>query len=221
MIATGGRRHGLRGAGTVVAVYIAVSVLLVGAGVLMTHVLAYGAIGHWDDDVVSWSAHHRSAGWNRLDADVTHLANTTGIVLAACLVTAVVLAVRRSRWALLPGLGLLIEISGFLTANYAVGRPRPHVPHVGSTPSTFSWPSGHVAATVVLYGGIALLVTMATRALPARILVWLLAAVVVVAVGAARVYAGEHHPTDVLAGLVLGVAALSGAAHALRPRGPA
>ena len=111
---------------------------------------------------------------------------------------------------------LAIELTVFLTVNYAVGRPRPHVSHVGSTPSTYSWPSGHVAATLTLYVGIALIVAALTARPVPRAAAWLVAVCLVVCVGVSRVYKGEHHPTDALAGLLLGAGALWVANRAVR-----
>jgi undecaprenyl-diphosphatase len=111
---------------------------------------------------------------------------------------------------------LVLELATFLTTNYAVARPRPHVPHVGSTPSTFSWPSGHTAATLALYGGIALIVAATTRNRVATAAAWVFAAAMVVCVALSRVYRGEHHPTDTLAGIVIGAAVLWISSRALR-----
>ena len=106
----------------------------------------------------------------------------------------------------------------FLTVNYVVARPRPSAPHLGSTPSTYSFPSGHVAATFVLYGGIAVLVAIRTRAIWARAVARAAAAVLTSWVAFARMYEAQHHPTDVMAGLVMGVAALTAVVLALRLR---
>jgi membrane-associated phospholipid phosphatase len=66
-----------------------------------------------------------------------------------------------------------------------------------------------VAATLVLYGGIAVMVTIVTERPAFRILAWAMPVVLVPAVGLSRVYRGDHHPTDAMAGLILGVAALA------------
>jgi undecaprenyl-diphosphatase len=72
-----------------------------------------------------------------------------------------------------------------------------------------------VAAAFVLYGSLALIVTMLTRRLFPRILAWTVVAVLTTGVGLSRIYRGEHHPTDVIAGLALGAGALCVAALAL------
>ena len=115
-----------------------------------------------------------------------------------------------------PRHGLTLELSAFLAVNALVDRNRPDVPRMGSTPSTGSFPSGHTAATLVLYGAIALFGSETGRAWVGRALAWVAAATVPLVVGFARVYRGFHHPTDVLFGYVLGCAVLVVAVLAVR-----
>jgi membrane-associated phospholipid phosphatase len=199
--------------------FLVLAVTMIGSGLLVTHLVAHGRIGHWDEHVNSWFAHHRAHTWNSVSADFTLLANTLGVVVVAAVTTVVLLIRRWGRFALLLVIGLAIELAVFLSTTYLVGRPRPDVERLGSTPSTFSWPSGHVAATLVLYCGIALLVTRATHWRVPRIAAWVIAVALTVSVALSRVYRGEHHPTDAIAGAVLGVGALWAAVLVIRAWG--
>jgi membrane-associated phospholipid phosphatase len=196
--------------------YVVLVVTLIAAGLLVTHVLAHGRVGHWDGHVSSWFAHHRSAGWDRVTENFTLLADTLGVVAVAGLVTVVLLVRRWGKMAMLLVIGLVVELAVFLPTNYAVARPRPSVPHVGGTPSTYSWPSGHTAATFTLYGGIAVLVMVATHRRFPRVVAWLVAIALTVCVALSRIYRGEHHPTDTMGGAVLGVGAVCAAVLTIR-----
>jgi undecaprenyl-diphosphatase len=182
--------------------------ILVVAGLVTTHFLAH-TVGSWDDRLISWFVRHRTSTDDTITADFTLLANTMGIVAVAAVAVLIAAVRHHLRLAIALVIALGVELVGFLVSNTIVARPRPHVSHVGSTPSTFSWPSGHVAATLVLYGGIALMVTIVTGRVVPRILAWALPVVLVPCVALSRIYRGEHHPTDTMAGLVLGVAALA------------
>jgi undecaprenyl-diphosphatase len=86
-----------------------------------------------------------------------------------------------------------------------VGRDRPPVPTVGSTYATASFPSGHVGSTIVLYGSIALVVGALTGSRAWRAGLLALTAVLAAIVGFCRMERGFHYPTDVAAGVVIGV----------------
>lgn len=194
--------------GAMLLYWLALTGLLIAVGLLVTHVLGDGRLGNWDEHVGVWFVHRRTPLLNTVSADFTLLANTLGVVAVAGLVTALLLLRRWGRVAALVPIGLALELTGFLASNYVVARPRPGVKHLGSTPSTYSWPSGHAAATLVLYAGIALLVMAATTRLLPIVMAWFMATVAVIGVSLSRIYRGDHHPTDVIAGLVLGMGAL-------------
>lgn len=79
-------------------------------------------------------------------------------------------------------------------------RPLPAQVHVDQLVSSFSYPSGHVVGTTVVFGTVFFLApplglgTRWTSALRA----W--AVIMVLAIGPARVWAGVHWPSDVLGG---------------------
>ena len=64
----------------------------------------------------------------------------------------------------------------------------------------FSFPSGHCASAVAVYGGVA-------RELKRR-WVWFVAVVIALLIGLSRFIVGVHYPTDVLVGWVIGILAI-------------
>ena len=106
---------------------------------------------------------------------------------------------------------LVIVILALVTAGselvkQAVARPRP--PGVENTylGVVYSYPSGHVLEAVTIYGIIAVLVWRSSLPKVVRVAVPLLFLAIVVLVAVARVAVGEHYPSDVLAGLLAGIA---------------
>jgi undecaprenyl-diphosphatase len=92
-----------------------------------------------------------------------------------------------------------------------IGRSRPEVETLHSVPSTSSFPSGHVAGALVLYGSLTLVARAISHSGRVPRSTWILPVVAVLIVASSRVYEGVHFPTDVVAGLVLGLGALVGA----------
>jgi undecaprenyl-diphosphatase len=178
------------------------------SGLLLTHVFLHGTIGRWDDSSTGWLSGHRTGALDAMTVLAARSADTVGILGVAVIVLVVLWA--RHRWDQMAVLvtALVLELSAFLAVNALVGRDRPAVPRLGSTPTTSSFPSGHTAATLVLYGAIAIFVSATVRTLVWRALAWLAAALFPVVVGFSRVYRGFHHPTDVIFGYLLGAAVL-------------
>jgi undecaprenyl-diphosphatase len=203
-----GRPGRVRAAMVVVVGYLAIVSALVLSGLLLTHVLVHSPLGRWDESSTRWLSLHRHSGLDTVTGLLTRSADTLGFVAAAVVVAAGLWPRRRFAQIAVLVTAQVLELTAFLAVNALIGRDRPAVPRLGATPSTSSFPSGHTAATLVLYGAVALFVSATGRAFVWRALAWLAAAVMPVVVGFARVYRGFHHPTDVFFGLVLGTAAL-------------
>ena len=71
-----------------------------------------------------------------------------------------------------------------------------------------SYPSGHMAASIAVYCGLALLLTSRIKRRGAQVAIWIVAALIPVYVAFSRMYRGMHHPTDIAGGVVIGIAAL-------------
>jgi undecaprenyl-diphosphatase len=93
----------------------------------------------------------------------------------------------------------------FVVASVLVHRLRPPISHLDSAPPTSSFPSGHTAATVALWCGLALGLARTHPRHPLRVVSWVLAVLVPAFVLWTRLYRGMHWPTDVAASVVFTV----------------
>jgi undecaprenyl-diphosphatase len=91
--------------------------------------------------------------------------------------------------------GLLLEV----TLKYAFHRARP-TSFFGAIPHTYSFPSGHSLMSFCIYGVLAGLLSHRVRSAAIRVMVWIVAALLVLAIGLSRIYLGVHYPSDVVAG---------------------
>ncbi len=140
------------------------------------------------------------------------------MITALALLTVAIAALVWRRWRepALVGVAVLGEVLIFLAITTLVDRPRPPVPHLDAAPPTSSFPSGHTAATIALYGSWVVLAFERARSALVRGLLTVLAMVAPIAVGLARLYRGMHYPTDVLAGALLSLAWLPLAVRGVR-----
>jgi membrane-associated phospholipid phosphatase len=185
--------------------YVVVAAALVAVGLMVTRVLDDSALVRWDRRVIVDLATHRTTSQTHLSAFWSKSADAPSIVLVALAVVIVLAIGHHWREVVWVWVVLATELALFLTISYMVGRVRPDVAHLGSVPSTGSFPSGHVAVTVALYGTVATLIRRHVNARAANwcALVWMVVAAALV--GWARMYRGMHHPLDVLAGAALGL----------------
>jgi undecaprenyl-diphosphatase len=194
----------------------------VAAGWALQHyVLPDHGVGKRDEHVNVWLADHRTL----LRTDVSFWLSGIGDVYAIpalVALTALVAAVRR-RWraAAFIVTAITVEAATYRVATFAIDRQRPHVPRLDDLPVNDSFYSGHTAASVAVYCGIALLLTSWLRRTGARVAVWIVAIAIPLLVALARMYRGMHHPTDVTAGLLVGVGCLIVALTAARAAGAA
>jgi undecaprenyl-diphosphatase len=106
------------------------------------------------------------------------------------------------RWKRGAGWLLLATVGGLIldmVLKYTFQRQRP-VPFFGDAPHSYSFPSGHALVSFCFYAVLAGLIADRVRPLFLRILVGVIAAVLVIAIGISRIYLGVHYPSDVIAG---------------------
>lgn len=134
---------------------------------------------------------------------LTALGATHSILLITALALAALAAARQWRGALTLALSVATTEMVVALAKNLVSRPRPPAEDAVAHAQGFSFPSGHAAAAMAVYG---VLVLLAARSFngAARTLVALAGALVVLGVGVSRVYLGVHYPTDVMAGWLTG-----------------
>jgi membrane-associated phospholipid phosphatase len=198
------------------AAFLGLVVVLLAVGWLLVHT-PLGEPVRRGDQVISEDLAGGRTPWADDYSDVgTSGANTIPIIVGLCVVTVVLAILGRRRDMLLLPIALTLELSVFLSVNYLVARDRPDVVQLGGEPGTHSFPSGHVAATLVLWGSVAVLLGIGRWRTAYKVLGWVAVMVPVGTVAFSRVYRGMHFTTDVLAGILIGVVALTAAVVATR-----
>lgn len=189
--------------GMLLAAFAAVELLLLGLGLLVTRVLAHSSLQRDEVRFEKAVAAHRTPTWDHITRFGT-LLGATNTVIALTAVGCLVLAWRGHgpRLPAFLAVGVVGETVLFVLASIVVHRLRPGIPHLDGAPPTSSFPSGHTAATIALWGGLALGLARTHPRHPLRALSWALAVALPVFVLASRLYRGMHWPTDVAASVV-------------------
>jgi membrane-associated phospholipid phosphatase len=193
---------------------------MVALGLALTKILLQiGGMSEWDESVSDWLARHRSPNPEHLSWVGSTLAGGLVIPCVIAFFLAVFLALHRWRLAAFVLFAIVIESGGYRAASLIVPRERPTVPRLESLPADASYPSGHTAASIALYGGLLLVLISRVRNTTLTVLAWVCIVAVPLFVGWARMYRGMHHLTDTAAGVLLGIGALVAVVFATRAAG--
>jgi undecaprenyl-diphosphatase len=210
------RSYGRIAAGVVVIWVLIVGALTgIGKLIMITHNANGNLLG--DHTIPHWFAAHRTPTLNHWSLIASNLGATQDILIVSAATCVVFLTVtRRWRPVIFLAVVMLGELAAFLTIAAMVKRPRPDVSHLDSKLPTSAFPSGHMAATTCLYVGIAILVIGCARGWW-RYLFLIPAIVMPVMIAVARMYRGEHHPTDILGSLLFAAFWLTATTMLIKP----
>jgi undecaprenyl-diphosphatase len=157
------------------------------------------------------SAHDATAdhGWlEDATRQITQLGDPLVLWLVAA-AAAIAVATRR-QWELAALIIVVrvgeVAINSFI--KWVIDRPRPHFVDPIIDVSGSAFPSGHAAGAAAMWGLLAVLVVQRAHGWT-RVAVLTGGAVVIAAIAATRVFLGVHYPSDVLGGVLVGVAWLA------------
>jgi len=136
---------------------------------------------------------------------VTRLGSLGPILVFAAIAVAVLIRAHRRGEAVLLVATLVAALAFENGLKYLFHRPRP-APFFGTDPSSYSFPSGHALFALGFYGMLAILVGRAVQSDAAKAGLWAATSLLVLAIGASRIYLGVHYPSDVLAGYLVAAA---------------
>ena len=189
--------------------FVLLAALTVLAGwLLKTYVLPDHGIGHADEHVNVWLAARRTATWNDVSFWLSGIGDVFAIPALVALTALGAMVMRKWRIAGFIVAAIAIEAATYRVATLLIHRQRPQVHRLDQLPADASYYSGHTAASVAVYCGLALLITSRIRNTGARIVIWAIAIAIPLLVAVSRMYRGMHHPTDVGAALLVGIGTL-------------
>lgn len=160
----------------------------------------------FDEAVVRWMGAHRSPTLDAVMVEVTALGTGTVVVMIV-VVAALFLVLNERKYSatlLLVSAGGGLLLNGVLKLGFNRPRPTIFLPVVQAVSSSF--PSGHAMSSAIVYGTVAYLAARLHRRRWARWLVMAFALVVIVLISFSRMYLGVHYPSDVVAGVMIGLA---------------
>ena len=209
--------RGLRAAGmrantfyTTVGIFLIVGVVIAIGGTL-----AFAKVGEWvqeggtqkyDVAILQWLHAHNTPLLTQMAVELTYLGTGTVVFMIVAVAALFLWHTQHKHSARL----LLASVAGNIILNgmlkLVFHRDRPTVFEWQTTAVSSSFPSGHAMSATVCYGTVAYLVMRLQKHHWSRALTGTGAVILIFLICATRLYLGVHYPSDVIAGIIVGLA---------------
>ena len=172
---------------------------------LAEHVLA-GGTQAFDVAILEWLHGHQSKTLTAVMVEMTYLGTGTVVIVVVGVAALFLWHTEHKHSARL----LLAATIGNILLNGALKlvyhRPRPSVFAWQTTAVSSSFPSGHAMSATVVYGTVAYLLMRLQKHYWAKMLTLAGAILLILLICLTRLYLGVHYPSDVLGGIIVGLA---------------
>lgn len=195
---------------TALGIYLVGGALIAIAGTaafvqLASHVRS-GATQAFDESVMRWMGAHRIEWIERSLIEITAL-GTGLVVMMIVVISALFLIATQHRFS---AFLLLVASAGGIVLNAVLkssfDRPRPQLFEWLTEPSSSSFPSGHAMSSAIVYFTVAYLIARLEKRRWMRVVTIISSLLMVLLISISRLYLGVHYPSDVLAGMIIGLA---------------
>lgn len=208
---------GLRVAGSRANSFYATAgiVLIVGTVLALLGTLAFAQIGDYVQDgvtqpfdvaVLQWLGAHHTKLLTSAAVELTYLGTGTVVLMIVCVAALFLWHTEHKHSARI----LLFAVAGNIALNGMLKlmfhRARPTVFTWQTTAVSSSFPSGHAMSATVCYGVVAYLASRLQSHRISRIATLTAAVILILLICSTRLYLGVHYPSDVIAGIIVGVA---------------
>jgi undecaprenyl-diphosphatase len=209
--------HGLRSLGThgrsfytTVGIFLIVGVLVAIAGTIgfaaLADVVREGYTQQFDTAVLRWLGAHHTPTLTTIMTEVTPLGTGVVVLTVIGITTAFLWHTEHKHSARM----LLAATAGNILLNNVLklffDRERPSVFEWGTHAASSSFPSGHAMSATVVYGTVAYLLARLQKRRWARAITLSVAVIMILLICLTRLYLGVHYPSDVLGGIIVGLA---------------
>ncbi len=157
----------------------------------------------FDTSFLLWFHQLANPTLDNLMVPITQLGNPVFVIPVATLTLGILVGSRRKSAALMFAIACLGGVILNTGLKLVFTKPRPELWHRLIVETSYSYPSGHALGSMVLYGMIAYLLSQ--RYPKFSSIIYVAAAGLILTICFSRLYLGVHWPTDIMAGLGIGL----------------
>lgn len=172
-----------------------------------TYSLKAGNLDVFDERVTAWIYSYRSPAMTNIMIPITELGSQWAYLVLIPVITAILYYTGKN-WRV-SYQAFFVLLSTFLLnlgIKHLISRPRPEIGNrlVEISDGSFSYPSGHSMCAMAFYGFNIYLIFKLVKRPWLRYTLIISQLLLILLIGASRVYLGVHYPTDVIAGFAAG-----------------
>lgn len=179
------------------------AIMLTAFAMLARATVVKNTMGVFDNTFIWLVRYFASPGVDKVMLFITDIG--FGIKYISIVLASFLLLCYKRRWREVAGLGICLAGGAMLNfwLKYVFQRSRPDLLHIVQEIG-YSFPSGHVIASMCFYGMGTFLIMRSLSSWRGRLMVLTVAVILNVTIGMSRIYLGVHYPTDVVAGYTVG-----------------
>jgi undecaprenyl-diphosphatase len=195
---------------TTVGIFLVIGAVIAVAGTLafakLGEVVREGTTQQFDIAVLRWIGARHTPPLTTLMTEITPLGTGAVVLVIVGVAAAFLWHTEHKHSARL----LLAATAGSILLNNVLklyfNRARPDVFVWETHAASSSFPSGHAMSATVVYGTVAYLLARLQKHRWSRVITLLVAVLMIALICFTRLYLGVHYPSDVLAGIIVGLA---------------
>jgi len=190
-------------------------VLIVGTILALIGTVAFAQLGDWVQDgvtqqadvaILTWLGQHHTKLLTDAAVELTYLGTGTVVLMIVGVAALFLWHTEHKHSARI----LLFAVAGNILLNGVLKlmfhRARPSVFAWQTTAVSSSFPSGHAMSATVCYGTVAYLASRLQKHKTSRVATLTAAVLLILMICSTRLYLGVHYPSDVVAGIIVGLA---------------
>jgi membrane-associated phospholipid phosphatase len=167
-----------------------------------------GSSTSFDENIIVTAQQWESKGAIQLMFLITFLGNHVFLIPANLLLITFFISKKKNRLAIFTAIIAISSLGWKFLLKDLFHRPRPDEAMVAGI-KNFSFPSGHAMMSLAFYGLLILFITPLIRNKQVQKAITFFLLILILLIGASRIYLRVHYPTDVMAGYCFEIAWLS------------
>lgn len=167
-----------------------------------------GNIQKIDNAIYGWVKSLQNETTTQVLTVITDIGGPIGIAIILVVSAVFCIYRKKEKYGLAITLNIVVSTLTYIILKNIIRRPRPPMEERVTSEIGFSFPSGHTTNNIALYGFFIYLVCLNVQNKKVKTILCAILGIMPILIGFSRIYLRVHYPSDVIAGICLGISSL-------------